>query len=404
MTTRALAAIALSLLLSACAQTPARPLPRVTAPEQVTTALEWLRTGDIGGLLLVAATLGGQPTTWLLDTGAGAHVIDSALAARLALPTQAQRRTVAIGGEQSARQVVLPTLCLQSFCTENAAAVALDLTGYRSQTGREIHGILGVPLLRTAEVRIDLKKPALTLNAYPSATPSADPPTWPQGLPTLELTLDDQIQFRVIVDTGNAGALLLFSEFVNRTRLLRSDHPLPQLTRTELGGDASVHLGRFATVSGAGWTRTEVGAALETPHRRTSPLSGRGFNGSAGTALFDHATLVLDHRNGSVQVLAETPTAPVPGGFGLVLDPSADAIAVSHVLPASPAAQNGIQAGDRLHAIDGLSVATTAEVWRALAGRTHARFRFERAGQGFEVALERAWFLPQLHPAPAARR
>ena len=390
------------MLLGACAQTSPSLTPRIHAPAEVSLPLHWLRTGDIGGLPLVEVTLAGRITTWILDTGAGAHVISETLASELALASDRGRHVATIGGRAQGREVTLPTLCLAQFCIESASAIAMDLTAYGAQTGREVHGIIGAPLLREAELQIDFRVPSLTLRQFTDPPARADSPNWPQGVPTLELTLDAHPPTRALFDTGNAGALVLFAEFSQRAALLHDMTHLPRLTRSELGGDAGVYLGRFARVQGDGWVRTEVSAAVEAPRSRGAPSAWQGLGGSVGTAMFDHARVTVNHRAGTVRVKSADST-PVPGGFGLVLDPTPDGLKIAHILAKSPAAQAGVEVGDRLVTVDALAVTSPHALWAYLADRSQALFGFERGGETRTIALNRAWFLPRFAlPRPKA--
>ncbi|MCI0640050.1 MAG: PDZ domain-containing protein [Gemmataceae bacterium] len=86
---------------------------------------------------------------------------------------------------------------------------------------------------------------------------------------------------------------------------------------------------------------------------------------------------------------------PLPESIGLRMDP-ADCLVVKKVTPGSPAAQGGIEAGDRLKSVNGLLLLSQADLQWALhiaPVETKLKVKLERAGQVAEktVTLSGKW-------------
>ncbi len=86
---------------------------------------------------------------------------------------------------------------------------------------------------------------------------------------------------------------------------------------------------------------------------------------------------------------------PLPENIGLRMD-AADCVMVNKVTPGSPAAQGGIEAGDRLLSIHSLSLLSQADIQWALHNapvETKLKVKLERAGQAIEktLALSGKW-------------
>ena len=219
-------------------------------------------------------------------------------------------------------------------------------------------------------------------------------------MPVVSLGLGARPAEAFLFDTGNAGALVVFSR---RARaLLDGAGTLPEMTVRELGGSVHVHYARLDRLSAPGWTARDVPAALEAG---AAARRGGHFDrlaGSIGSALFESGAVTLDGPG--LRLIVELPglpePAPLPGGFGFVLSRRQGiALAVGAVIEGGPAAAAGIAPGDAVHDIDGSDVRTwsPAQAWQVLAGRATAIFEFAtRDSAPRRVRLDRQRFFPLL--------
>jgi hypothetical protein len=100
---------------------------------------------------------------------------------------------------------------------EDASAVCHDLSSVREAEGREVEGIIGIPLFRRCIVQMDFDSHRLSI--FPaSIAPKSD---WGEPLnvldngaklPTIRLAFDDGVNEQCIVDTGFSGAVSLNSK------------------------------------------------------------------------------------------------------------------------------------------------------------------------------------------------
>jgi membrane-associated protease RseP (regulator of RpoE activity) len=117
--------------------------------------------------------------------------------------------------------------------------------------------------------------------------------------------------------------------------------------------------------------------------------------GSAGVALFDGALLAIDLDAGLLCIEAVPASAALPGGYGMLLAQGPLAPRVAGVLPGSPAARAGLQAGDEIVRLEGRAAPHTLPMlWQAIAQRGSLEMEVRRGAAVQRVRLERAYFLP----------
>lgn len=380
----------------------ARAQPRSTAQSGATT-LHLLRTGDLGGLPAIDLVIDGLATRWLVDSGATTSLVSPPLAARLGLGRLPPVRVATAGGVQTLDRFRLPALPVLGL-DEGTSVVAMDLEPVLGAAGAALDGLLGAPWLRDRVTQFDFAGRRLRWSSEPHAAGAAEaevtlPLTWDAGLPVLRLAIGAREPDRFLLDTGNAGALVVFA--ARSQRLLVGTSALPALTVQELGGPVSARYARIEVLAAPGYAAAEVPAAFEEGGRARRGGHFDRLAGSLGVALFEAGALTIDGP-GARLVIAQPglpAPPPLPGGFGLVLARSADRLLVAAVLGGGPAAAAGVVAGDVLASIDGSDTRswTPAQAWQALAGRDRAHFELQRAGsEPARITLARARFFPLL--------
>lgn len=371
---------------------------RAAAVQEGSAPLHLLRTGDIGGLPWAEWPLQGRPTRWLLDSGASAAVISPELAQSLKLQPLSPIRVAMAGGVHTLPRYRLPLLPGADGAADHAA-IALDLQPLLGEAGAQLDGVLGAPWLRERITRFDFSAGRLHWFAASSAVAAGAavlPLRWDQGLPVLSLALGAREAEGFLLDTANAGALVVFAR---RARTLRAQHPaLPQTTVRELGGAVQAGFARIERLGAPGWTALEVPAALE------SADAGRGMHfdrlaGSLGVALFEPGVITLDGPG--ARLIVDLPglpePAPLPGGFGfrLMVD---NGLRIGAVIDGGPAARAALQPGDAVQAIDDADARawSPTQAWQALAGRERSALQLYRDGDSRRVLLRRERFFPLL--------
>jgi hypothetical protein len=372
-------------------------LGAVVAPA-LAAPLGRVRAGDIGLLCTAEVALAGRSSTWLIDSGATSAVIAARWATELVLPVLGRVRVATLGGVSEVERVRLPALELagQRF-EEGASALAVDLEAVFGGLGLELGGLLSAAQLRSRRLALDLGRGELEWLAAAPEGGAVLPIAWEGGLPIIELQLGGGERERFLLDSGNAGALVLFA---HRARRLIDAHPgLPASRARELGGAVTAHHALIAQVRAPSWSARQVPVALETPagSRRGGPFDR--LAGSAGFALFEPARVTIDGPGSDLHVQGHSDAA-LPGGFGFAVAAAEGGLTVRAVIDDSPARAAGVAPGDRIVAIDGRPAPslTPASLWAQAHGRDRLALDLLAAGASAprRVELSRERFLPLL--------
>ena len=371
----------------------------------VSGAMRWLATGDIGGLMLLDV-VAGEPAgstaegTWLLDTGAESDVVSPEMSARLQLAGAAARRVATPGGATMARSVVLPTLRSEAVVLRTGAtAVVLDLAPHHAASGEPVLGILGWPTLGAQPWLFDLAAQRWAAGPRADATGGALLQALPcsadHALPIVLARLGDRAPLPLLLDTGFAGALMLWGDAAaaiapgGGTAIAVDDIAGPiRLDAVLLG---ALQLGATA------WRDVPALLLARSPLAAAAGL--QRVHGAVGMALFEGALLAIDGPSSTASTSAGAAGDPLPGGFGFGLAPRADGgLQATQVAAGGPAAIAGVRAGDRLLGVDGQPIVGTspAQVWAKLRGVEAVELGWQRGARRTDVRLQRARFFPQV--------
>jgi hypothetical protein len=166
-------------------------------------------------LTYVRASVGARPLLLLIDSGSQGIVLSPDAASRLGLRPQG---TIEIrGARQTNGAGIAPLDAIDIGAVRlpvNVVSV-VDLNGL-SYEGKSVDGVLGYPFFAAAEVRIDPDDSTLTI-AQPGALPvrgSALPIEVGRQVPEIIARINNKIDGRFVVDTGNNSDLLVFHAFV----------------------------------------------------------------------------------------------------------------------------------------------------------------------------------------------
>ncbi len=365
----------------------------------IVVPLRLLRTGDIGALPWIELELGGARTRWLVDSGSTAAVVSPALAGRLKLERLSSARVAMAGGAQTLERFALPPLPGVA-APSDPAAFALDLKQLLGAAGAEVDGALGAPWLRDNITRFDFARGELRWQSrQPTLARGAAvlPLRWDGGLPVLRLAIGARSADEFVLDTGNAGALVVFAR--RAQALIDGAAPLPETRVLEIGGTVQVRYARIERLGAPGWAALQVPAALESGDAARRGAHFDRLAGSLGVALFEPGAFTLDGPGNSLRVelpgLPETP--PLPGGFGFRLAFTTSLI-VSALIEGGPAARAGLMTGDQVQGVDGVDARqwTVVQAWQALADRDTTLLQVYRERASQRVALRRERFFPLL--------
>lgn len=182
----------------------------VDAAQAVTLPLLY---GD--GHLFVRARAANKPLLLLVDSGSQGIFFDTHAAARLGLTTQGLLEIRGANRTAGAGVAALDRIDLGGASLPVHVVSVADLSAV-TYLGATVDGILGYPFFAAAEVRVDPQRLTMTV-AKPGALPqrgTAFSIDTDRELPELAARINDKVDGRFLVDTGNSAELLLFHAFL----------------------------------------------------------------------------------------------------------------------------------------------------------------------------------------------
>ena len=219
---RVLSRRALGLLAAIAALGACTPAPPANAAKARAAACRPVRVLEIPlrqerNFLLAAATLDGQPTTLLIDTGAETTTLTPEIAASLRLPADTGHPGTIVGitGTVPSANVVLGRLALGNVVLTTAHSVGVGALPSLEGIEPPVAGLLGVDVLADYEVELDLPGRRMALYAqHPCAgyVPWQDAISVPfqrthSGLAFIDARVNGRT-VRALLDTGARTSLL----------------------------------------------------------------------------------------------------------------------------------------------------------------------------------------------------
>lgn len=377
------------LLLAACSRLPLPKIPEFQAGNVSAVPMQLLYTSDLGGLPAVPVIMDGRKTWWLVDTGSSHNLVSPRLARELRLSAAASSEVSTIAGKQLTGYYRLPMMQIGAVELANQSAAALDLGLVSATDGLMIDGVLGMPALNRLIMSLDFGKHTAIFSQYVPNTQqphSVIPFRLKGGVPVASLSVLGGRTGEFILDTGNAGGLVMFPHYARRE--YRPGSSLAFIEVEDLGGRVPTGLALLPDLHIGSWQTRQVPVAL--------PMRTHGFrhlDGSIGNAIFTGQILTFDFPSQHLLLSASQDSDVLPGQFGFLL--AANNV-IEVVLPNSPAARMGIQVGDSIVEVNGQNTcdASSHRIWQILDEQKRATFKFARAGNIYELSLQRAYFLP----------
>lgn len=322
-----------------------------------------------GGAIYVPGEVNGD-TAWLMfDTGLTRTGLDREWARTIGALAVTARDAPAAQVEETVSTVVVNMLRVGNLALPRYPVALYPLRGLSEASGRVQRGLVGHDVLQHFTVEIDYRArivrffdPARYRYAGPGSTvrftPDAD-------LPLLHASLRiagrRPIPARLLLDTGASGLCLILTEpFVAQHGLARLSPAIAAPIGTGLVGELRGTIVRLRELRLAG-------VKVRSP---TTGLGGekKGFlgrtdiDGVIGNAVFEGSRLIVDYARR--RVIVEHEAAPRSrcdydmSGLRLTArGPGLKRVMVDYVVPESPGAEVGIQAGDELLLIDGQGIA-----------------------------------------------
>lgn len=248
----------------------------------------------------------GSSVPFLLDTGAGATVLDRVVADRLGMEVHGTLEARGAGGSEAGGFVRLPSLSAPGVIVLDQTIATLPLGALGDILGEPVGGILGYDFLSRFLVRIDY--PRSLLGLFPPGTPP--PPAAHRAVlrveanvPRIDGVLDGTHHGNFVLDLGNASALVLHPSFAREAGYLDDAVAGPR-SIAGIGGARAVRTLRVGSLVLGGIEFRDVPAVV--PEEEDGALALDESIGNAGAGLFTDATVWLDYDAASFWVLDAT--------------------------------------------------------------------------------------------------
>lgn len=257
-----------------------------------------IRRAPTKHLLTRARIDGGEPRWFLLDSGAGALVIDKGTADAIGLEAFGAIEASGVGGQAPARFRPAARFAFGPLTLERPVMLELDLSKIAPFFGVELAGIIGYDVFARAVIELDLRTPAAKLHDPADFEPPSGT-RWEELLlderiPTLRCRYEGEHEGLFRMDTGDSSTVTFHTPTVERLQLLEGR----KTKSTPLGGVGGFTGGRSGKLA---WF--EVGGRrvedLDARFAQTEkgPFSTPEIDGNLGTALLEPFVLFFDYRS-----------------------------------------------------------------------------------------------------------
>ncbi|MBN1423126.1 aspartyl protease family protein [Candidatus Fermentibacteria bacterium] len=345
-------------------------------------------------------TVGGQSRLWILDSGAGATVIEKEFATALDLPQEG--KLVGRGATSTAEFSLsrLPPFEIGGVEFDSQTVAVFSLNDMmRKVLGFEVGGILGYDFLSRLVTKVDFANERLTFCdpdsfSYAGDGVVLDAPLSKSNMLQIPITVDGRYHGLWDLDLG-AGGTTFFYPYAEEHGLLGR----AGVTRIGFGagGDQEATTAQFDSISMAGLT--VIKPLIEIPAAKgTGSFASSEITGNAGNDFLSRFTLFLDYTREQVIVEKgggfDTESPVDRSGLQVIMGESRK-VEVLTVPEGTPGAIAGIQRGDVVSAIDGKSaeelggILRIREMLRASAG-TEYELSLVRDGQVLVATLRLA--------------
>lgn len=314
------------------------------------------------GHVVVPVSLDDKAAPLVFDSG-GANFLVPEAVTRLGLHASGGVATGGAGNkEQMTAFAAVSTVDFGGarLSKQNFIVTPLDYVFMHPRKNVAPEGLIGYEYL--ANFRIAVRYADRRIDVVPFDQPgSAAGVTLPfkcDGRHAYVLAMIDGISGYYLLDTGNAGGIVLNAPFVQAHHLFPNGGPVYQ-SPGGVGGGFPETLAVAKSFAVAGQTFDD--APVSIPQVSSGFFATRGIAGNLGSGFLSRFTVIFDYKGATVTFI---PNRNLRMPFrsdrtGLSLDQrDGSAFIVTKIVPASPAAQAGIVAGDRITAFAGKQVSS----------------------------------------------
>ena len=356
-----------------------------------------------GNHFVLTACHGDRPLTFILDTGAGATLLDFRTAQALGIPALDAFTSGGAGaGRVQGAHLRRDSVRLAGTDVEAAVTQALDLQGISERGGIHVDGILGADFIERFVLGLsyhDSTMQVIAPKAFRYTGSGTQVPFTFRGRfifvdGTLGLSDGTRVPGTFVVDVGAGGSLSLAKPYVEANHLHeRVGSTVHRLAGFGVGGPTMGDFGRASSLSIGSVTLARPTVTLYGDSAGVFSSNGLG-DGNIGGDILRRFTLFLDYAS---RLLIFEPNADYREpfevdmtGLSMLPLPGQDKARVEFVVPSSPAASAGFVVGDTVVALDGRP-ASSAEIdvtsIRRRREGEHLTYTVRRGGVDVVLAL-----------------
>ncbi len=308
------------------------------------------------------------PLRFIVDTGVRTAILTEKRLADILQPEYDRKIQLKAPGDQDYVEAFVTrgiSLSIGPIVSESHSVLVLqeDYLRLREFVGENIHGILGYELFSQFVVHIDYDGQRLLI--YPPEN-FREPRFWYRKIPlliedtkpyiTTSLSVrDEQREAKMMIDTGASQAVLLDRSSNSGMKL--PDETIYTSLGRGLGGEITGHIGRINTVSIEDFEFEDAITSFPDPEKYARYVRESDRDGTIGGDILTRFDITLDY-NGGFAYFRRNTNYREPFEFdmsGLVLKESFyhPYFEVAYVRDDSPAAEQGIKAGDIILKLNG---------------------------------------------------
>jgi hypothetical protein len=340
-------------------------------------------------------TIDGKKARFLVDTG-GSNVLTPAAARKFGIKGEGDLPGRG-GGEESVKAQLahVGEVTLGGASLAKPVFVILDLGALTSVEGVEFDGLVGFEMFRRFGATIDYAGHVLTLADPAKFAPPAGATVVPFELsdttPLVAGTLDGEA-IRVSIDTGSRASLSMHSPFVRAHGLVARYHAAPDaVVGWGVGGPSRGRPARFGTLELGDQEIRGIAGDLYVGDK--GAFSNPDMSGNLGGGVLRRFTVAFDYGAKRMYLAPNADFAKADSfdRSGLFLLGDGDALLVADVAPQSAAERAGLEAKDRIVAIDGAPangaalIAVRAKLRESPAG---TKLKVDRVRDGNQASVE----------------
>ncbi|MCK4505621.1 MAG: aspartyl protease family protein [Candidatus Aegiribacteria sp.] len=345
-----------------------------------------------GEHIYLEGEVNGTSVNILLDSGAGATVLDSTLASDLELAGSGRLPVMGIGGTREFSFVKVPSYSVAGALLSDQYLAVIPLAEeFYPSTGEKIDLILGYDFLSRFVTRIDYGLETITLFDPDSFLIPPDitvlPAVRTMSLLSVEAVLEDSIPIQLLLDTGAGGCIHLTPGFFEKHPDFLQNRPSFETEVRGIGGEESILGFRVSSVTLGDFT---------VPGGICSSFDGgdifNQFDGILGAGILSRFIVYLNYNSSSVFL---EPSALFHEGLpetltGMGLEIAGNELIIRNIIEGSPSDDAGVIKGDILLEIDGHQVSSEQlnEIHDLLPDTTDIPVILKVLREGCEIELE----------------